>query len=340
MFAEACPEADRLLAELPPLELTNPLASSHPVHTKLRRYLQPSFMPRRVASLEPDIRAIAESLVNSFAPNRCGDFYADFAFRFPLRVIFRLLGLPEDRQDEIKEWANQRLQLRYGNLSAKDQITAAKAQRDYHRFTMDLVAERRAHPADDLLSWIIRDSDASDDPLSEVQLAAQVTSMLTAGHETTAHWLTLVVHRLLSEPGRWAQLAATQPTPAETDEYLRLDGPVQSLWRQTKADTHIAGIAIRAGERVSVVLASANAEDEVFPDGRTFKPDRPNVTHHLAFGRGVHTCVGAGLARLEGRIALDVLRARLPDLRLAAEDGFLIVASATQRSAQRLLVEW
>jgi cytochrome P450 len=297
-------------------------------------------MPRRVASLEPDVRAIADSLVDSFVRNGSGDFCADFAFRYPLRVIFRLMRLPEDRQDEIKQWAHQRLQLRYGNLSASEQVAAAKAQHEYHRFTMDLVAARRAQPGDDLLSWIIQDSDGGDDPLTEVQLAAQVTSMLTAGHETTAHWLTLLLRRLLAEPGRWSRLAAKPPSGAEIEEYLRLDGPVQSLWRQATVDAEIAGVPIRAGDRVSVVLASANAEDGVFPDARTFDPGRLNVTHHLAFGRGIHTCVGAGLARLEGRIALEVLPTRLPNLRLAAEDGFLIVASATQRSAQRLLVEW
>jgi cytochrome P450 len=341
MFAEACPEADRLLAELPPLARTNPLSSEPPVHTKLRRYLQPSFMPHRVASIEPDIRVIAESLIDGFAARGRGDFYQVFAYPYPLRVVFRLLGLPEGRQEQIKGWATQRLALRYSNIPPSEQVAAARGQHEYHQFTMELVAQRRAYPADDLLSWIIQDSDASDDPLTEDQLAAQITSILTAGHETTAHWLTLTVHRLLSDPQSWSALVRDgRPTAAAIEEYLRLDGPVQSLWRQARVDTQIGGVPIRAGERVSVVIGSANADEDVFPVGRSFDADRPNVTQHLAFGRGIHTCVGASLARLEGRIALEALATRLPRLRLAAEGAVRITPSATQRAAQGLGVEW
>jgi cytochrome P450 len=341
MFADACPEADALLDALPPLAETNPLSSSPPVHTKLRRYLQPAFLPRRVATLEPDIRAIAARLVAAMAPAGRGDFYADFAYRYPLLVIFRLLGLPESDQEQVKEWANQRLALRYGRLGAAEQVAAARAQHEYHAYCLALVAARRRTPGADMLSWIVADSDAGDDPLSEDQLASQVTSMLTAGHETTAHWLTLALRRLLSDRARWDALVANpHPTAAELEESLRLDGPVQSLWRQASADTTLGGCAVPAGARISVVLGSANVDGSVFAEPLAFDPARRDASHQLAFGRGIHTCLGAGLARLEGRIALEVLATRLPGLRLAADDGFRIVPSATQRAAQRLLVEW
>ncbi|MGI5129867.1 cytochrome P450 [Pseudonocardia sp. CA-107938] len=341
MFAETCPEADRLLDALPPLAETNPLASSPPVHTKLRRYLQPSFTPRRVATLEPDVRAIADSLVDRMVPAGHADFYAAFAYRYPLLVIFRLLGMPESDQEKVKGWANQRLALRYGKLAPQEQLVAARAQHDYHRYCTALVAERRRDPGQDLLSWMVADSDAGDDPLTEDQLASQVTSLLTAGHETTAHWLTLALRRLLSDRRQWEALVADpHPTTAQLEESLRIDGPVLSLWREARTDVELGGATIRAGERVSVVLGSANADGEVFPEPARFDPSRPNVAAHLAFGRGIHTCVGAGLARLEGRIALEVLATRLPTLRLAAHDGFRIVPSATQRAAQRLFVEW
>ena len=119
-----------------------------------------------------------------------------------------------------------------------------------------------------------------------------------------------------------------------------MDGPVQSIWRRAKADADVGGVQIPAGARVSVVLGSANADDTAFEAPDVFRFDRPNVAQHLAFGRGIHTCVGAGIARLEGTVSLEVLAARLPKLRLAADDGFAFKPSATTRLAQQLYVEW
>ena len=245
MFAAPCPEADRILADLPPLEETNALASEPPVHTKLRRYLQPAFTPRRVAHLEPALRQTAHRLIDRFETRGHGDFYTDYAYRYPLSVVCRLIGLPEEHQEQVKKWAGQRIELRYANLSQDEQIVAAHAQQDYYDFTLELIARRRAEPGEDLLSWIIQDSDSSEDPLTEAQLASQATSLLTAGHETTAHWLTLAVHRTLQEPGRWAALTANREIAvAQIEESLRMDGPVQAIWRRAKTSTEIDGVRV------------------------------------------------------------------------------------------------
>jgi cytochrome P450 len=341
MFGETYPEVEEILADLPPLAATKAHSAEPPVHTKLRRYLQPALMPRKVASLEPELRAMSHALVDAFEPRGHGDFYQDYAYRFPLLVVCHLLGLPEEYHDQIREWADQQHQFRHGNPSREAQLVAAKSQRDAFAFNLDLVSRRRANPGNDLLSWIIEDSDNSQDPLSEAQLASQVTSLLTAGHETSSHFLTLLLRRALQDRWLWSGLIADPSViPAVVEEALRVDGPVQSLWRRAKVDVEVGGVSIPAGARVSLVVGSGNVDEATFESPAEFKPDRSNIGHHIAFGRGIHTCVGAGIARMESRITLKVLSARLPGMRLAADDGILFKPSATQRMAQRLYVEW
>jgi cytochrome P450 len=342
MFGRACAEADQILAALPAMEETNPLSSEPPVHTKLRRYLQPAFQPHKVAPLEPELKEMAHDLVSSFEFRGHGDFYVDYAYRYPLMVVCRLVGVPARDQQQVKAWASQRVELRNADLPEDEQIKAAHSQRDFYEYSLDLVRARRSRPSEDLLTWIIQDSDTSDDPLTEPQLASQVISLLTAGHETTAHWLMLSVRRLLADRVRWLALTAdpASATKAELEESLRIDGPVQAIWRKVKADTEVGGVAIPAGARVSVILGSGNADEKVFNDPREYCPGRPNAAQHLSFGRGPHTCAGAGIARLEGRISLEVLASRLPRLRLASDDGLAFRPNATQRMPCRLYVEW
>ncbi len=341
MFAAPCPEADAILDALPRLEETNPLASEPPVHTKLRRYLQPTFMPNKVAILEPELRRIANEMIDGFVDRGAGDFYNLYGYRYPLTVICTLIGLPLEHMDQVKEWASQRVELRNSNLAPDEQIAAARAQKDYYEFTLDLVQQRRADPGEDILSWIIQDSDASDDPLTEDQLASQATSILTAGHETTTYWMTMFMRRLLADRPRWEALVADPSSaPGLVEEALRIDGPVQSIWRLAKEDSVVGGVTIPAGSRISVLLGSANADEDLFPHAREFDTERANVTAHMTFGRGPHTCVGAPIARLEGQISLETLASRLPKLRLAADPGLAFKPSATQRMAQTLNVEW
>lgn len=341
MFAAPCPEADAILESLPPMSMVNAIAAEPPVHTKMRRYLQPTFMPRRIAPMEEVLRHIAGDLADGFGDAGSGDFYGLFAFQYPLRVVFQLIGLPVEHREQVKEWANQQQELRYGNPSSETQVQAAEAGRKAYEFALRLVAERRENPQDDLLSWIIADSDGSDDPMSEAQLASQVGTLITAGHETTSHFLTMMFGSVLPQRDLWAGLASDpELRTAVVEESLRLNGPVQSLWRKSKVDTDVGGVPIPAGARLSVVLGSANTDDAVFDEAEEFQVGRANVTRHVAFGRGIHTCVGAPLARLEGRVALEVLADRLPRLRLAGDPGYLFKPSATQRMAQRLLVDW
>lgn len=341
LFAAPCPEADAMLDALPQVEETNTISTEPPLHTKLRRYLQPALMPRRTAALEPEMQAIAHRLIDRMDEKGHADFYAEYAHPYPLSVIGHLVGVPESMHRQIVDWANQRVDLRFGNLPAEAQIAAARGQQDSHAYTSGLVAERRATPGEDLVSWMVQDSDSSDDPLSDDQLAAQVTDMLSAGHETSAHFLVLMLHRVLPDRELWAALPGRPDLVTWTvEEALRLVGPAQAIWREAKHDTEISGVTIPAGARVSVVLGSANHDEQVFEAPDDFRLGRSNASQHVAFGRGIHTCVGAAIARAEMRTSLESLASRLPNLRLAADDGLIFRPSAIQRSAKRLYLEW
>ena len=334
-----CPAAAKIMDEAPRPEGTLILATNPPMHTKLRKYLQPAFMPRRIAHLEPRLRQLANDLIDDFEPNGSGNFYSDYAYRFPLLVVCRLLEIPGESLEQIKVWASDRMRLRHANLTPDEQVFAATGWRDYFQWALDLVQSRRAAPGDDVISEIIRENDESDEPLLDTQLASQVNTMLTAGHETTALWLTIGLHRLLSDPGRWAQLVADGSAAGTfLEESLRIDGPTQGIWRQTNGDAEVGGVAIPAGGKMAIVLASANTDDGVFEAPRVFDPQRKNAGQHMTFGRGIHTCIGSGLARLEGRVSFETLASRLPNLRLAADDGFAFRPSAggpSSRHAKR-----
>jgi cytochrome P450 len=341
MFGSACPEAEKLLSQLPPLGSMKVHSSEPPVHTKLRRYLQPALLPHKIGAMEPELRRLANKLIDEFEPRGQGDFYQDYAYRFPLEVIAHLIGLPRQDLEQIRIWTDLQAELRYGDPSPAEQVALAQSQVDQFRYVVGLVAQRRRKPGDDFLSWIIADSDASDDPLTDEQLASQATSLLTGGHETTSHFLTMLIHRLLKDRRYWEILVADPAqVPALVEEALRTDGPVQSLWRRAKVDTEVGGVRIPAGDRLSLALGSANLDPSVFGQPDAYDPGRPDVSRHVAFGRGIHTCVGAGVARLESRITLELLSSRLPRMRLAEDDGYTFKPGATQRMAERLYLEW
>jgi cytochrome P450 len=341
MFAESSPEADRILAELPPLNEVVSSASEGATHTKLRRYLQDAFLPRRVAVLEPRLRGICNGLIDAFEPRGHGDLYQDFAYPYPFLAICDLVGLPEEYHEQVTGWADSQARLRYGNLSPEQQVVVANDLRDFYEFSCEFIKRRRAEPGDDLLSWIIQDSDASEDPLSEAQLAYQIQVLLSSGHETSTSFVMMMMFRVLQDRPRWSSLAEDPASGgAVVQEFLRLDGPVTSVWRRAKPGAKIDGVEIPPGDLISLAIGSANADAGTFACPRDFEPGRKNVNRHVAFGRGIHSCVGAPFARLVAEIEIGTLAARLPKLRLAADPGLFFEPSANMRKAKQLHVEW
>jgi cytochrome P450 len=292
------------------------LNADPPDHTRLRRLVSAGFTARRVERLEPRIATITAELLDEMAGRTEVDLVDAFAFPLPIQVICELLGIPVADRDSFRIWSNTIVS---GGLIADaarmGQVRAAIGE--LVGYIRNLLVDKRSRPADDLLSALL-DVREDTDRLTEDELVSMVFLMLIAGHETTVNLIANGVYLLLTHPEQLEQVRA-DPTllGGAVEEFLRYESPVQtSTFRVTTEPVVYAGVEIPAGEPVLISLLSANRDQKVFTDA-----DRLDVARreagHIAFGHGVHFCIGAALARLEGRIAIGALLARFPRLRLA-----------------------
>jgi cytochrome P450 len=211
---------------------------------------------------------------------------------------------------------------------------------NFHKYLERHVVATMADPDGNELSEMLASTCAASDPIDLAELVGLMQSLVTAGHETTANWLTMSLFHLLSERERWEQLCSDpSQIPEIVEETLRYETPAFALWRTAAADTTIANVRIRAGDRLYCLLGSSNRDETAFDNADDYEPGRPDGRRHLAFGRGIHTCVGASLARLEGRVAFEVLRERLPSLR-SAQSTISFIPNTSLRLTKGLQLEW
>ncbi|WP_419998844.1 cytochrome P450 family protein [Streptomyces boninensis] len=297
------------------------LTTDPPDHTRLRKLVAREFTPRRVAALEPRIQEIADGLMDTMlaAPDRRADLLDALAFPLPMTVICELLGVPDLQRDDFRRWSNE-------ILSPTSQESAVAAVGAMQQYMDELIEGKRATaPGDDLLSALIRTRAEDGDRLSHHELIGTAFLLLIAGHETTVNLIANGMLALLQHP---EQLAALRADPGLLDgaveESLRYDGPVEgATFRLATEDLDYGGgTVIPAGSVVSVILASAGRDPKRFPAPDDFDIRRSAQTH-VAFGHGIHFCLGAPLARLEGRIAFRALLDRCPELALDADPGTL-----------------
>ncbi|HEV2781326.1 MAG TPA: cytochrome P450 [Actinophytocola sp.] len=293
------------------------LNSDPPDHTRLRRLVAKAFTMRRVELMRPRIEQITDDLLADFAGRDRVDLVDDFAFPLPVTVICELLGVPYDDRDDFRKWSN-------AMLSADGVPVISEAIQAMAAYLFTLIGNKRAEPADDMLTALIHVRDEADDRLTELELVSMAFLLLVAGHETTVNLIANGVLSLLRNPDQLAALRA-DPTllPGAVEEFLRYESPVKdATLRYTTAPIRVGGVDIPAGEFLLVSLSAANRDGDRFAD-----PDRLDVTRdasgHLAFGHGVHFCLGAPLARLEGQIAIGRLLGRFPDLALATDPAAL-----------------
>jgi cytochrome P450 len=298
------------------------LAADPPDHTRLRKLVSRVFTARRIAGLRPRIEAITASLLDAMPGRvRAGtgevDLIEAFAFPLPVTVICELLGVPAGDQEDFKTWSHAILS---SVGSQADGVAAGTAM--YHYFTK-LVAAKRATRADDLISALV-DARDSDDSLDERELLAMLFLLLVAGHETTANLIATGTLALLTNPTELARLRSEPGLlPGAVEELLRYSNPLNHATERFTLDpVQIGGVTIPARQWVLCVTSSANRDPGRFAD-----PDRLDVGRdaggHVAFGHGIHYCLGAPLARLEGEIAFGSLLSRFPALSLAADPATL-----------------
>jgi cytochrome P450 len=277
-----------------------------PRHTQLRRLVNKAFTPRRVAAAEPWVRELAAELLDNMGAGPA-DFVDGFADPLPVRVIARMLGVPDARHREFKQWSNDRSYVVYHSRGARTpELDAAEAgcqaQED---FLLALAAERRAHPGDDLVSALAT-AEIDGEHLALEEVAGTCSVLLSAGNITTTRLIENLVATLATHPRRYAALRADRRRIAEeVEDSLRVDSPVQTPIRKTARAVELDGTTIPAGSFVTIGIGAANRD----PAGR----DQP----HLGFGHGIHYCLGAALARLEASVSVDVIADRYASISLA-----------------------
>ncbi|WP_034273661.1 cytochrome P450 family protein [Haloechinothrix halophila] len=301
---------------LPPALDENLLNMDPPDHTRLRSLIASAFTPKRVAALAPRVEAAAAELLDAVAPGETVDLIATVAAPLPVRVIGDLFGVPPAERSRFRTWTTTLLAPSPGQAP-----TAARdAVGDMHRYLLDLVARKRAEPADDLLSELIAVRDAGD-RLSEDELVSLVFLGLWAGYENVVNLIGNGMRALLTHPEQYAELRADETLlPSAIEELTRYDQPLQfAIRRFPLTDVDIAGVTISAGETVLLGIASANHDGDVFADPDELRLRRaPNP--HLSYGHGIHRSFGSRLSQLETSVTVSALLRRGCTLAVAAED--------------------
>jgi cytochrome P450 len=307
-------------------------------HRRLRRLVTKAFTPRIVEQLRPRIQEIADDLVDRVVDRGRMELVDDFAFPLPITVIAELLGIPAEDQGRFRVWSNTFV---LPPITPELQEQAVRHTQEFVEYLDALFARRRAEPAEDLVSALVRAEDEGDH-LSENELYSMVVLLIVAGHETTVSLITNAVLALLSNPDQLAELRADLSLlPSTVEELLRYDSPVErAITRLAATDVELGGQPISRGDFVIPVIGAANRDGETFPDADVLKLARAD-SKHVGFGRGPHFCLGAPLARLETEIAIATLLRRLPGLRLAiSPDDLHWRPIPIFRSLASLPVEW
>jgi cytochrome P450 len=302
-------------AGLPAADL---LTLDPPDHTRLRRLVAGAFTPRAIAGLEPWIREITVRLLSATDGAAGFDLTDALAFALPIAVICHLLGVPAEDQAQFRAWGHDVAATLEPQTAATARAQTRAAELALTRYLQDLVRERRANPDDSILSALIA-AEEEGDRLSTGELVSTALLLLIAGFETTVNLIGNGTVALLGDQDSWDRLRRDPAlVPAAVEEMLRYDSPVQLTSRIATEDVEIGGSVIPAGRPVITFIGGANRDPEVFDQPDEFRIDRPDPGRHLAFSLGMHHCLGASLARLEGRIAIEELTRRYPALELAA----------------------
>ncbi len=290
-----------------------------PDHRRRRNLVNKGLTPRRVQDHEPRIRAICNALVDAVAPRGACDFVRDVAAPLPMAVIGDLLGVePEDR-DMLLHWSDDLIAATSVSAPPAVMDRAMKTFEQYAAYSRRVVADRRARPRDDMMSTLVH-AEIDGQRLGDEDLLQEGLLILVGGDETTRHVITGGMEALLQHPDEHRKLTANPALlPLAVEEMLRWVSPIQNMNRTATRDVELAGARVRAGDKLLLLYPSANRDAAVFARAHEFHVDRePN--DHVAFGHGVHFCLGASLARLELRVMFETLLARLPDLALATAD--------------------
>lgn len=317
----------------------NLLFRDPPDHTRLRGLVNQAFTPRTVERLRPHVAEIARDLVERAVSLKRFDLIREVAFPLPIIVIAELLGVPAADRDHFKTWSTDTTLLLQPDATPEEAERAKIAMTAMDDYFKDVIAERRRAPQSDLISEMIR-AQESGDRLSDEELLATCRLVLNAGHETTVNLIGNGTLALLRHPEERAALAADPSLlPNAVEELLRYDSPVQMTFRFTSDEAPLGSQTAKRGDVVVLLLGGANRDARQFPDPERLDVRRDNAHTHLAFGGGIHYCLGAALARIEGELVFGELLRRAPAMSLATNETLAYRPHVVLRGLRELPVE-
>jgi cytochrome P450 len=310
-----------------------------PAHARLRKPAARAFSMRRIQAMIPAIEATTTALLEQVGEAAEFDLVAALAFPLPASIVFTLMGVPERDYAQLKQWCGYRAALSWGRPTPQAQIEIAGSIAAYRRYMRELVDIKAGLPGDDLTSDLLAIHDEDPQRLTLDEISSILFSLSFAGHETTTGLIGNTVRRLLEDPQRWTAVTE-QPEliPAAVEETLRFD-PSVPVWRRvTTRPAELAGVRFPEGAKLFLWLAAAGRDATIFERPEVFDLLRPNADQHLAFGKGLHYCLGANLGKLEAQIAIAHLTRRYPHLRLAPDQQLTFHPNISFRGPQAMKV--
>ena len=338
-LAPVVPDAQQILLAGGHKPQPSMVSLDEPEHARLRKPAARAFSMKRVTAMIPTIEATTARLLDAVAGQAEFDLVATLAFPLPANIVFSLMGVPEQDYAQVKQWCGYRAALSFGRPATQDQIELATTIAAYRRYMGDLVDFKVREPGDDLASDLIAIHREAPERLGLDEIASILFSLSFAGHETTTGLIGNTVRRLLEDPSRWAEVVQRPDLiPAAVEETLRYD-PSVAVWRRvTTRPVTLAGVDLPAGARLFLWLAAAGRDEAAFDQPGEFDVHRTGAERHLAFGKGLHYCLGANLGKLEAQIAVAELARRYPCLELAPDQDFTFHPNISFRGPQILKV--
>ena len=294
------------------------LTADPPVHTRFRKLVNLAFSMPRVNAMEEGIRRKVDTLIDGFIDKGECEFVAEFGVGLPVQVICEQLGFELSEQANVKRWSDAFAD-RLGHMISKErELECAREVVEFQHAVKAKIDVRRGAPTDDLLSDIVNARIGGETPLDDAEILSIAQQLMVAGNETTTHSLAGGIVHLAQNPDAQALVRGDLKLVGNmVEEVLRLDTPTAGMWRVVKSDCELGGHAFKAGEMVMLRYAAANRDPDRYPDPDRFDPARTNARTHLAFGKGIHMCVGNMLSRKEMTVAFTRVLERMDDIRLA-----------------------
>jgi cytochrome P450 len=318
-----------------------------PDHARIRVYTRKGFSNSRLRSLENYMRERATVLLDQMIDNGSpAEYVQALAFPLPAEIVFRFIGFPPEDDAMIKRWCVNRRAFSWGKPTAEEQVDIANGMIEYWRYCRKFVAGRRAERTDDFTSELLDAHDADPDPangtgISYREVESVVYGISFAGHDPVTALLCNTLRCLLPRRDQWDALCADPAlAAAAVEETLRFESSQVSWRRVTTQPTTLGGVDLPAGTRILLNFASANHQPELFDDPETFDIHRAKANRHISFGKGIHFCLGSGLAKMEARLALELLSQRLPTLCLVDDQTFTYFPNITFRGPDAMHLQW